>query len=127
MTTDLRILKKRGIPQNKMFTIKHLSPVALGRRAGWFLLICCSLLGTVTAQDKDWRPVSPAELAATTSVVEPNADAEAIFWEIRIDDSSYSDVSRSHYVRVKILTERGQDKFSKFDVPFRKEIGRAHV
>jgi hypothetical protein len=28
------------------------------------------------------------ELAAKTPVVEADADAEAIFWEVRIDDSS---------------------------------------
>ena len=30
----------------------------------------------VHAQDKDWRPVTPAELAAKTPVVETDADAE---------------------------------------------------
>ncbi len=74
----------------------------------------------VSAQDKDWRPVTPAELAAKTPSVEPDADAEATFWEVRIDDSSSDDISRRHYVRVKIYTERGREKFSKFDIPFTK-------
>src|SRR5687768_5192264 len=72
------------------------------------------------AQDKDWRPVSPDELTAKAPVVEADADAEAIFWEVRIDDSSSEDVSLRHYVRVKIFTERGREKYSKFDIPFTK-------
>src|SRR5215212_1688807 len=73
-------------------------------------------------QDKDWRPVTPAELSSNKPTVEPDADAEAIFWEIRIDDSSDEDVSLRHYVRVKIYTERGRERFSKFDVPYTKSM-----
>lgn len=82
----------------------------------------CSFItaSAVFAQDKDWRPVTPDELQMKTGKVEPDADAEAIFWEVRIDDSSSDDLSRQHYVRVKVLTERGREKFSKFDIPFRK-------
>src|SRR6476469_638085 len=69
-------------------------------------------------QDKDWRPVSPEDLQSKTPIVEPDADAEAIFWEVRIDDSDSEDLSMRHYVRVKIFTERGREKYSKFDVPY---------
>lgn len=85
----------------------------------------CGLLLTLlfavlaSAQDKDWRPVAPDEISGKTPVVEPDADAEALVWEIRIDDSS-EDLSMKHYVRVKIFTERGREKYSKFDVPFVK-------
>ncbi|MCY7377281.1 MAG: DUF3857 and transglutaminase domain-containing protein [Pyrinomonadaceae bacterium] len=84
------------------------------------LLAVCSL--TAVAQDKIWREVSPAELQMKTPQVEPDADAEAVFWEVRVDDSSDSDLSLSHYVRVKIFTERGREKYSKFDVPFTRGI-----
>lgn len=77
---------------------------------------------TAGAQDKDWRPVTPDELSTKAPVVEPDADAEAIFWEVRIDDSSSEDLSMKHYVRVKIFTERGREKYSKFDVPFSKWV-----
>jgi hypothetical protein len=76
---------------------------------------------TISAQDKDWRPVSSQELAMKTPSVEPDADAEAIFWEIRLDDSS-DDLKRTNYVRVKIFNERGRDKFSKVDIPFLKGL-----
>lgn len=86
------------------------------------LLSICFLAPALhlSAQDKEWRPISPAELSAKTPLVEADADAEATFWEIRIDDSSSEDVSLRHYVRVKIFTERGREKYSKFDIPFSK-------
>lgn len=85
------------------------------------LSIFCSLLiisQAIFAQDKDWREVTPAELAMKTPRVEPDADAEAIFWETRIDDSASDKLSRINYVRVKIFNERGREKFSKVDIPF---------
>lgn len=85
-----------------------------------FLFVFLSIGVSVRAQDKEWRPISPQEISAKAPVVEPDADAEAMFWEVRIDDSSSEDVSLRHYVRVKIFTERGREKFSKFDIPFSK-------
>ncbi len=67
-----------------------------------------------------WRPVTQAELEMKTPKVEPDADAEAIFWEVRLDDKKDSKMFYNHYVRVKIFTERGRERFSKFDIPFVK-------
>ncbi len=80
------------------------------------LFVFCSQI--VFAQDKEWRQVSPAELAMKTPRVEPDADAEAIFWEVRVDDSASDELALRHYVRVKIFTERGRESYSKFDIPF---------
>lgn len=82
------------------------------------LFLMCS--SAAFAQDKIWREVSPAELQMKTPKVEPDADAEAIFWEVRVDDKKVGKLSYNHYVRVKIFTERGREKFSKFDIPFYK-------
>src|SRR5215207_8243070 len=87
-----------------------------------FLCLCVAGAVSAVAQDKDWRPISPADLAAKSPVVEADADAEAIFWEVRIDGSSDEDLSMRHYVRVKIFTERGREKYSKFDIPFTKSV-----
>ena len=86
-------------------------------------LFCCIFLCSQTAFAGDeivWRPVSPAELQMKTPQVEPDADAEAIFWEVRLDDKKAGKLSYNHYVRVKIFTERGRERFSKFDIPFTK-------
>lgn len=83
------------------------------------VLVWCAVCSpTAFAQDKVWREVAPAELQMKTPRVEPDADAEAIFWEVRVDDSSSDDLALRHYVRVKIFTERGREKYSKFDIPF---------
>ena len=67
--------------------------------------------------DADWRPVPPAELAMKTSSVEPDADAEAIFWDVWIDDKGRG-IKLKNYIRVKIFTARGREQFAKFDLPF---------
>src|SRR5438874_10436994 len=85
---------------------------------GRSLLVCfvvaAAFAGSVLGQDKEWRPVSSEELASKKPSVDPDADAEAIFWEVRIDDSGENDLALKHYVRVKIYTERGREKYSKF-------------
>ena len=75
-------------------------------------------LPQVLAGGEEWRPVEPADIALKTPVVEPNADAEAIFWDIRIDDGGAYDLVLNHYVRIKIFTERGRDEHSKVDIPY---------
>ena len=70
--------------------------------------------------DEGWRPVPPDQLQMKTPLVEAEADAEAIFWEVRLDDRKRDKLFYNHYVRVKIFTERGREKFSKFDIPFMK-------
>ncbi len=83
-----------------------------------FLSLLVFYTQVVFAQDKEWRQISPAELAMKTPQVEPDADAEAIFWEVRVDDSASDKLALNHYVRVKIFTERGRESYSKFDIPF---------
>lgn len=86
----------------------------------WLLSILTVFVVSVCADDKDWKPITPEEIAQKAPRVESEADAEAIFWEVRVDDSSSSEMSLRHYVRVKIFTERGREKFSKVDIPFSK-------
>jgi hypothetical protein len=69
----------------------------------------------------DWRPVDPADLALKAPVVEKDADAEAIFWEVRLSDELEGGTPRTvlrHYVRIKVFTERGRESQSKIDIPF---------
>ena len=71
-----------------------------------------------TAAGEEWRPIAPADLALKAPVVEPNADAEAIFWDVRVDDGGADDLVLQHYVRIKIFNERGRDNHSKMDIPY---------
>ena len=84
------------------------------------LLSTAVLLSLNSLPAADWRPIVPAELAQKTPKVEPGADAEAIFWDIRLEDQvSGGDVSYSmtHYVRIKIFTDLGREKYATVEIP----------
>lgn len=71
----------------------------------------------------EWKPVDPGELSLKAPTVEKDADAEAIFWEVKIDDNPDGDLIFNHYLRVKVFTERGRESQSKVDLPFGKLYG----
>lgn len=85
------------------------------------LFVLCSMIFPVLAGDDDWRPINPSDLSSKEPVVEKDADAEGIFGEVKIDDSTQNLIFK-HYIRVKIFTERGRDKFSKVDIPYTKGL-----
>jgi len=73
----------------------------------------------------DWRPVEPRELALKSPKVEPGADAEAICWDVRVQDEIDASLARAvlwHYLRIKIFTERGRESQSNIDLPYRTGI-----
>lgn len=92
------------------------------KRSALLFLVCLMLLcsQSIFAGD-EWREITPAEIQMKTPKVEAEADAEAIFWEVRVDDGS-ADLVMNHYIRVKVFTERGREKYSKIDIPFSKGI-----
>jgi hypothetical protein len=68
----------------------------------------------------DWKPIDPDDLSRKQPVVEKDADAEAIFWEVRIGDELVNREPRtvfSQYIRIKIFTNRGRDRLSTVDLP----------
>ena len=82
-----------------------------------FLVLTVSSVAQV-----EWRPVSQSELDENKPVVEADADAEALFWEVRLDDEKRKKLFYHHYVRVKIYNERGREKFAKFELPYTKNL-----
>lgn len=84
--------------------------------------VCLGLFTSVNAVAGDeWRVVNPAELALKTSSVEKDADAEALFWEVHVSDEVDGGTVRTvltHYLRIKIFTERGRESQSKIDIPY---------
>ncbi|HSR50521.1 MAG TPA: DUF3857 domain-containing protein [Acidobacteriota bacterium] len=70
---------------------------------------------------EDWKSVDKQNLEMTEPQVEPGADAEAIFWEVKVEDEiSGGDpqVVLNHYIRLKIFNERGRDAHSTIDIPY---------
>ncbi|MBC8031854.1 MAG: DUF3857 domain-containing protein [Pyrinomonadaceae bacterium] len=101
----------------------HLPPHRTSRLVIPLVLLALLLTATVGepqgfASGEEWRPVDPAHLAQKTPIVDPDADAEAIFWDIRVDDGGQDDLVLSHYIRIKIFTELGREKQSKIEIPF---------
>ncbi len=90
-----------------------------------FLLLClfAAFAATALAFGEDWKPIDPAQLALKTSVVEKEADAEGLFWEVRMDDNEEGDLIFTHYLRVKVFTERGRESQSKIDLLYGKLYG----
>ncbi|MCI0666154.1 MAG: DUF3857 domain-containing protein, partial [Acidobacteria bacterium] len=76
------------------------------------------MLGTTPAVAQQWKPIDPSQLALKAPVVEKDADAEALVWEVYINDSSDTTTDFIHYVRIKIFSERGKETQSKIDIPY---------
>ncbi len=73
------------------------------------------------AHAADWKPVDPADLARTTPRVEKDADAEALLWDVRVTHDrkgQYAQAILTHYLRVKIYTDRGREQQSTVDIPY---------
>jgi hypothetical protein len=83
-----------------------------------FFLLPFLLAGVAGAVN--WKPVDPAELALKEPKIDPTADAEALFWEVWVTDQlqggSLPQTVFTHYVRVKIFTERGIESQSTVDL-----------
>lgn len=74
------------------------------------------------SQEKAWAPLAREELEMKTPVVDPDAEAEVLFWQVRILDdfvprAGFKTVL-NHHIRIKIFTERGRENNSKVDIPF---------
>ena len=93
------------------------------------LVVCLACLVALAAPmpaaplGDDWKPVDPADLALKSPTVEKDADAEGLFWEVKIDDNPDGDLIFNHYLRVKVFTDRGRESQSKVDLPFGKLYG----
>ena len=67
---------------------------------------------------EDWRPISREDLDANAATVEKDADAEALFWEVHLDDAQSDKTVFRHYLRMKIFTARGAETQSRIDLPY---------
>src|SRR5215470_2020503 len=71
------------------------------------------------AQVQPWKPIDPAHVALKAPVVEKDADAEGLFWEVYFKDELDGSTLRkvfSNYVRIKIFNQRGVENHGKVDI-----------
>ena len=66
-------------------------------------LLAVSAPKLAAAAGEDWKPVDAAELALKSPMVDKEADAEGLFWEVRIDDNPDGNLIFNHYLRSKFL------------------------
>src|SRR5882672_7045712 len=86
-----------------------------------FLFSLGLLLPAAVFAGDEWEPVNPADLSSKTAVVDKDADAEAVFWKVRVADELESGSPRTvlnHYIRIKIFTDRGREAHSKVDIDY---------
>src|SRR5262245_2726372 len=88
-------------------------------------VVACALLAVAPARaDKDWPPLPPEQKALAHPAVEPDADAEALLWEVRVDDqldpSGVLSI-RDHFFRVKVFTEKGAQEWTQHEIDYPKK------
>lgn len=70
----------------------------------------------------EWKLISPEELSLASPKIEKTADAEALFWEVRVYDHiqslPYVNHHVEHYIRLKIFNERGVKEHSTVNIPY---------
>jgi hypothetical protein len=88
----------------------------LAGRSGLLLFL---VVGAAQAQ---WRPVTAEDLAAKPPASDPNADAVALFRDVRVLNEAatfgYPHNVIHDYMRLKIFTARGRDKYATVQIPF---------
>lgn len=102
-------------------------PLSFAKLCLAFCLLGLPARAALAFGDKDWLPVEPAHLAMKEPVVEKDADAEIIFWEVKVtyESGGYDlGTNLSHYVRIKIFTERGRESQSRVDILAPNAFGR---
>jgi hypothetical protein len=104
-----------------MFYVRQIAAASL-----FALCLILTQSSQTFAGDNNWKPVNPAELAMKEPMVEKDADAEALLWEVYVADEIEGDSPRTvlrHYLRIKIFNERGREQFNKIDIPFGRISG----
>ncbi len=79
------------------------------------------LLFSVSAPADEWDPPVPAELAMKAPEIEPQAEAEALLWDVRVSHELNEGLGRTeewHYLRIKVFTEAGRDRLGTVDIPY---------
>ncbi len=69
------------------------------------------------SQLKEWRAIEPAQLALKAPVVDKDADAEALLWEVYVNDAEMN-TEYLHFLRIKVFTQRGVESEGKIDLPY---------
>lgn len=88
------------------------------------LFALLSLSGVLFAAD--WRPITPEELAMKQSKSDPNADAECLFRDVRLENNTTGSIQNATttYIRFKVFNDRGREKYATRRI---ESYGKSHV
>lgn len=97
-------------------------------RATWVMAMVLVVAPSLSAPARagDWIEPTVAELALDHGQVETGTDAEALLWEITVDDrpdGHPQDTVFDHYLRIKIFTPAGAQKYSNISVLYPNDAG----
>ena len=81
------------------------------------LFFCLMSVASVPALAANWTQPTPDELKMTSDPAAPDSPAVYLFNEEIVNDKMHSHVT---YARIKILTEKGKEKFSEIEIPYEK-------
>src|SRR5215510_1991712 len=82
-----------------------------------FIIVCLTQINPTTLA-QEWKPIDQSQLYLITPGVENGADAEVLLWEVYVDDSSRTTTDFTHYIRIKVFSERGKEAQSTIDLPY---------
>ena len=128
---DATSCRPQNSSQNRYFALTRRTKIKLRARRFWVVLDGFNRITRVVAsQNKilvlaflslalpvigaDWRLVTPEELALKQSKTDPNADAECLFRDVRIENNVTGSVQNrtTNYIRFKIFNDRGREKYA---------------
>lgn len=80
----------------------------------------CLLLTVSPLVAVDWLPVDAAQRSMKSPKIEPDADAEVLYWDFKVKDVFQGQdfwVVYDHYLRIKIFTDKGIKDYSTVELP----------
>lgn len=82
------------------------------------LFFCLMSVAYVPAFGGNWTQPTPDELKMTSDPAAPDSPAVYLFREEIVNDKMHSHIT---YARIKILTEKGKERFSEIEIPYEKD------
>jgi len=82
------------------------------------MAVVSGLLPARVIAQQPWRPVTDVERTLSRPLIDANADAEILLWDVAISDTNVVPVKthQDHYLRIKIFNERGRDAAGKVEL-----------
>ncbi len=102
------------------FVPKETAPPMIPTKTNVLAVLLLSI--PFAAQASDWRPVTPEELAIKQAKNDPNADAECLFRDVRIENNLLGSIQNqtTTYLRFKVFNERGATKYADREIEYSK-------